>query len=300
MKALKILTIFLLVIVSILLIELICRVISPQEMLHPGYQYSKEFKNVLPKESMIKHTFGFFVEPVVYLTDSNGFRNSAFKKKTVLLGDSYTFGIGVDEGLQWAAYIDDCYNLGMGGWTIEQQIKALDSFGYDGVERVVLMFYKNDVMDLSYTPSEPTMTEKRINDLLQYSHVYVKIKKAVLYNKRMRIYKKEVNQEFLYIWYLRSLIRKLDEKGITLYFLAVDEIKDNRVVSQIDEFQDIKRFLYAFERCGEVKYIRTTDWFKVEDLQCSQVSKWHYGVVWNEIMGNKLNTILNKTEYDKN
>jgi hypothetical protein len=144
-----------------LVAEIALRTIWPQEIMTPTYMYSEQYVNALyPNTEMVEEKAGHW--RFTYTINSYGYRgrlvkpsNEYAKKNLVLLGDSYTFGEGVDDGDEYAAVLDrqlqgqlDVVNLGVPGWGLTQQIRRYFEFGilYKPAV-VVLQFSANDPLD---------------------------------------------------------------------------------------------------------------------------------------------------------
>ena len=146
--------------VFILLGEFYFRIFNPQGYLFPKLSYSEQYRKIAPPNTTIEH----YVPPSrrYYSTNKFGFRgeeiqqsNKYPKTNIVLLGDSYTFGIGCNDGAEFASVLADdlsedfdIINTGSNGWGLTQQIRAFYEFGqlyYP--EIVVILFSNNDPND---------------------------------------------------------------------------------------------------------------------------------------------------------
>jgi lysophospholipase L1-like esterase len=93
-----------------------------------------------------------------YKTDENGFRNPSpwpSRAEVVAVGDSLTFGYGVDDGQAWTALLaqhllpNRLVNLGLIGSGPEQYVRIYERFGVPLAPRVLLfgLFPANDITD---------------------------------------------------------------------------------------------------------------------------------------------------------
>ena len=122
--------------------ELLIRFLAPQETLFPRWDYSREFGGLWPENATIVNQcpgrWRF-----VYRTNQFGFRGEAVlpgeengKENIVVLGDSFSFGSGVNEGEEYPAVIRErlgnrynVINIAVPGWGLTHQIKMFYRFG---------------------------------------------------------------------------------------------------------------------------------------------------------------------------
>lgn len=149
------------VFLTISLGELMIRWLAPQRSLYPRSQYSRDY-GFLPyaDTEMVNEVPGRW--RFVYQTNAQGHRgpllplsNRYLRPVVVLLGDSYTFGVGVDDGQEYAQPLRqalagrfDVVNLGVEGWGLTQEIRRFYELGqlYQPAV-VVLQFCANDPSD---------------------------------------------------------------------------------------------------------------------------------------------------------
>ena len=144
----------------IILSETYLAIFNPQPYLFPILSYSEEYRKIPPKNVTMVHR----VPPHkrFYTVNQYNLRgklipisNEYDKPNIILLGDSYTFGIGVNDGDEYAAIMADnlnsnynIINLGAGGWGLTQKIKRFYEFGQlYNPEIVFLLFCGNDPDD---------------------------------------------------------------------------------------------------------------------------------------------------------
>jgi len=149
------------VLVSAVLAEILIAVLAPQPTMFPRYEFSPDygFTNYA-NSAMIHRVPGRW--RFVYTTNQYGNRGRAVPisndygvPNIVVLGDSYSFGMGVNDGEEYPAVmseaIDGSYNvtnLGVGGWGLAQQIRRYYEFGQLYAPKiVVLQFHVNDLDD---------------------------------------------------------------------------------------------------------------------------------------------------------
>src|SRR5438105_3236484 len=92
-------------------VELAVRVVFPQPEFYPRYRYSERYGHLLPASATIVNRMPGAWR-FVYRTNEYGFRvampeisNRYDLPNVVLLGDSYTFGVGVNDGEQYSAVL---------------------------------------------------------------------------------------------------------------------------------------------------------------------------------------------------
>lgn len=140
--------------------EILLGLISPSEYLYPRYQFSAEyglipFPNVvmvhgIPRKFEFRYTVNSMnTRGEVVVPHASGL------PAVVVLGDSYSFGMGVSDGDEYPAVMRshlsgraDVVNLGEPGWGLTQEIRRYYDTGakYDP-KIVILQFCANDPDD---------------------------------------------------------------------------------------------------------------------------------------------------------
>ncbi len=147
--------------VALVLAEILIRTVSPQRTMRPRRAFAAEYGFVNYKNTVTRHEVAgqwrFF-----YTTNQYGNRgapvpisNAYETPNIVVLGDSHTFGQGVNDGEEYAAVMSRrlashyaVTNLGVGGWGLTQQIRRYYEFGQlYHPEIVLLQFCINDLQD---------------------------------------------------------------------------------------------------------------------------------------------------------
>jgi hypothetical protein len=304
--------------------EITLRVASPTEYLHPRYKHSPEYGLVPFENSVMVHCVpGKF--KFKYTVNSLGYRGreidpelDAGAPRIVVLGDSYAFGMGVNDGEEFPAVLDRALggrgtviNIASPGWGLTQQIRRFYDVGlnYDPAV-VVLQFCANDPADnfvygvTGIENGEFVYRESRN----KYSWVKKYLSKSIiqrsqLYNfLRARAYRaleqKLIKnhearfksgtgtgtggippQEALYCDLLELFAAKLDGMGIPLVMISVD--------NQLDEFPFIKAKVAELDGRGSFRYVEVMDWL-------GGMSDYHSveGHVWgrdaHEVIGQRL------------
>lgn len=137
--------------------ELAVRIFSPTEYLYPRYQFSAEYGMIpFPDVTMTHAVPGRF--KFTYTVNSNHCRGDLVapdpgSPTVVVLGDSYSFGMGVDDGQEFPSVMREnlaerCQvaNLASPGWGLTQQIRRFYDTG---------MAYNPDVVILQFCANDP-------------------------------------------------------------------------------------------------------------------------------------------------
>ena len=193
----------LVVVVSIGLGELMIRFVQPQRSLYPRTQYSKEYGFLpYPDTAMVNEVPGRW--RFTYHTNAQGHRGPALpisnryeRPVVVVLGDSYTFGVGVDDGQEYAQALRgrlagryDVANLGVEGWGLTQEIRRFYELGQLYLPAVVvLQFCSNDPSDNLLNPVTAVQdgrfvfrpTSSRFDGLKRYLSTSL-LQKSQIYN----------------------------------------------------------------------------------------------------------------------
>lgn len=158
--------VLLVVVVALALGELMIRIVQPQRSLYPRTQFSTGYGFLpLPETTMVNEVPGRW--RFTYRTNAQSHRGTAppisnryVRPVVVVLGDSYTFGVGVDDGQEYAQGLRDrlagrydVANFGVEGWGLTQEIRRFYEVGqlYQP-SVVVLQFCANDPSDNLLNP----------------------------------------------------------------------------------------------------------------------------------------------------
>ena len=132
--------------------EIALRLFYPQESLLPRWAFSPEYcSSVYPWVRMVHERAGRW--KFIYTINEDGYRgpralvsSKALVPTVIVLGDSYTFGAGVNDGEEYAAVLGDLLqgagrvvNLGVGGWGLTQEIRRFYDFGIRFAPSVVVL-----------------------------------------------------------------------------------------------------------------------------------------------------------------
>ena len=154
----------LVVAVPLIFFEFAVRFVAPQAELYPRYGYSERFGHQMAESATIVHQLPG-VWRFIYHTNAYGYRismpevsNRYDRRNVIVLGDSNTFGIGVNDGEEYPAVLAnrlseeaDVINLGVGGFGLTHEIRTFYEFGLLFQPAVVvLQFSFNDPYDNFY------------------------------------------------------------------------------------------------------------------------------------------------------
>jgi hypothetical protein len=147
--------------VDVGLAELFLRLAKPQVTMFPRYVTSPDYAYEFPRNASIRNARGNLWS-FTYTTNEIGRRGPFVQPAAaydvpnlIVLGDSITFGIGVDDGDVYSAQLQNLVgnawrvvNGGMAGWGIDSEIKWFFQTGTGYQPRaVVLQFSLNDPWD---------------------------------------------------------------------------------------------------------------------------------------------------------
>lgn len=146
---------------ALLLCEVLVTLISPQPVMYPRVRPSKKYYHEFyPGERMVHKKPGKW--EFTYSINEYGHRGKAVpikekydKKNVVVLGDSFAFGQGVNDGEEFPAVMGnvlgkgyDVINLSVGGYGLTQEIRKYYDLGRFYKPRIVLIvFCSNDPSD---------------------------------------------------------------------------------------------------------------------------------------------------------
>ncbi|MCP3459248.1 SGNH/GDSL hydrolase family protein [Bradyrhizobium sp. CCGUVB23] len=269
--------------------EVSVRLINPQPELYPRLVHSSRYGTLLPKSATIVQQLPGAWK-FVYHTNEYGFRvsmppisNRYDRPNIVLLGDSYTFGQGVNDGEEFGAVLADklaskanVVNLGVPGFGLTHEIRVFYEFGrLFEPEVVVLQFCGNDPSDNLYEMVTTLVdgrfdfrTDRSLNSVLSSIKNWLSgsiIQKSAAYNlARNRIYdlwhrrvtesaKETHEQEKFYNELLVAFADDLRRRGIRLILIAVP--------GQLALFPEILKQVDTLNQQGDLDYLASEIWF---------------------------------------
>ena len=185
-------------------------------------------------------------------TDEHGFRQMVqpdnYENSWLLLGDSVTFGVGIDTKLIFPQLIQNefqrikIWNTAIVGYSTLDYLNVVDVMlrKHNDIKKVVLSFCLNDVYgNLSLNPTKNSMKEKLFSFLRSNSKLYLLIKKSFFDRSKahalydLGLYKDGNSDIDKHLSALTSIKSQLDESGIDFlvvilpyeYQLRVGELK---------------------------------------------------------------------------
>jgi hypothetical protein len=295
------------VLTTIVGLELLVRALSPQAYIYPRYQYSERLSQTLPPSTeMVAALPGAW--RFVYTTSEYGFRaptlavsNRYERPNVVVLGDSYSFGNGVNDGEEFPAVLGrllgeraNVVNLGVPGYGLTQQIRLFYEFGqvYDPAI-VVLQFSDNDPDDnlfygvtavedgrFVFQADESLGTILRhvknhlSGSLIQRSQLYNFLRNTAYQTLRERQVEAALSVEGnrrgrqeLYNELLDLLVRDLEGRGIDVVFVGV--------TGHLARLPEIAAKVRALAAEGLLTYLPSEPWFEgVDDYATPEGHAW--------------------------
>jgi hypothetical protein len=274
------------------LFETAVRFLMPQQELYPRYRYSERYGHLLPISTTIVHRLPGHWR-FVYSTNEYGFRvampeitNRYDRPNIVALGDSCTFGQGVNDGEQYTvalarrlADVATVVNLGVPGFGLTHEIRMFYEFGllYQPAV-VVLQFHMNDPDDNVYekvttlehgrfrfhTDSSVTGPLRAVKNwlsdsVLQHSAAYNLVRNTAYhawYRHVVRFETPEARQrkEAFYNELISAFAEDLQQRGIRLVMFDV--------ANHFAKWPGVQSHLQALEQRGLVRVLETKGWFE--------------------------------------
>ena len=297
-------------------IEIAARVVFPQPELYPRYRYSERYGHLLPASATIVNQLPGAWR-FVYHTNEYGYRVSMPELSSryhlpnvVVLGDSFTFGAGVNDGEEYPAVLAkqlaakaSIVNLGVGGFGLTQEIRTFYEFGLLFQPAVVvLQFCANDPDDNFYA-KVTTVEDGRLRfhrdqsmggalshlkdslggSILQRSTAYNLVRNRAYKYWEARVVERESvgdrqRKETFYNDLLTAFAADLHRRGIRLLLFDVP--------GQLASWPGIQSHAEALERGGLLRYQRTEHWFDgVPDYGSPE---GHWGVKGNRVVAEQL------------
>ena len=311
---------------AVTILEFLLRLFYPQETLYPRWAFSPQYcSTVYPDVRMVHERPGRW--RFVYSINGLRYRGNPFppageyaRPNLVVLGDSYTFGAGVNDGEEYASVLERelrgsarVINLGIGGWGLTQEIRRYHDFG---------ALYRPKVVILQFSANDPRDNLKcaitsvrgghfefhdsgegiyRIKELLSRSW----IQKSQIYNLfRDRLYRLmesrvverertvadsgrvatgESAEQRVYVELLEAFAQDLHANGIKLIFLSVN--------GQLEGFPDIAAQVKRLQAEGILEYVDAADWLKGES-EYSSPEGHLWGAKAHRIIGEHLGELV--------
>lgn len=305
---------------SLLIAELLLKWFWPQPYLYPRFAYSAELGHTCYPNTRYEHHDAD--TSIYYQTNALGWRGNlpeeGARKRLLLLGDSYTFGMGVNDGQEFASLLAqslsdsvEVLNLGVPGWGLSQEIRQFYMLAEELKPAMVLIcFFHNDLADnfrnkVSYVDEEgavrfapATFNGNMLKRFLSKSM----IQKSQLYNLlRLTLYNRvkaneelratehyqtqaglgfKEKQQHFYARLLDAFARDLQRRDIRLLLFSVNGWRGPVPIEQIRRYPIIMNRVKHLEEEGALQYLSSNRWFSHKDeLSLSPVG--HYGPKWH-------------------
>ena len=278
--------------VTVALFEIAVRLIMPQPQLYPRYRYSERYGHLLPESATIVNQ-----KPgawrFVYRTNEYGYRGSmpaisnVYKlPSVVVLGDSVSFGQGVNDGEEYPALLAKALaahtrvaNLSVPSFGLTHQIRTFYEFGLLFQPRTVVLQFSNNDPDNNFYEKVTTLEDgqfrfhrdhsmggamSRVKDflsgsILQRSAAYNFVRSYVyaFWQERQvgeRSPENRRRKEAFHNELLEAFAADLQRRGIALFLIDVP--------GHLASWPGIRRQAEALDRAGMLRYLHTEPWFE--------------------------------------
>jgi len=283
--------------ITILICEFALALVLPQKTLFPRYVTSTEFPIAFPPNTRMVNSQGSQWE-FIYNTNTIGRRGAYLplaenydSTNVVILGDSFTFGIGVNDDEIYTRKISEqlgtkyaVINGGMAGWGIDSEIKWFYKYGTPYKPKyVVLQFTTNDLADsytgvtkveagefkfYPYTYQRPAwqvfvsessvLQNSHLFSLFRtvYDHLNKPAKKGPQETKKKNTNGKK-SRQINYLQFLELFAQKLNQQNVKLIFVSVTHQPKEPLKYRydLDKFDLIKQAVKTMGDAGLLHYV---------------------------------------------
>jgi hypothetical protein len=302
--------------------ELLLRLLAPQPYLYPRWQHSPEYGHILsPNIRMVgaqpgRWSFTYTINRYGYRGRGVPVSNAYDTSNIVVLGDSYSFGSGVDDGEDYPAIMAtslgatfNVINLGVPGWGLTQEIRRYYEFGQLYRPRaVVLQFCANDLTDNIEVPvtavSDGKFVFRDMSVPMEWLQIYLNqsslIQHSQLYAWARQLYssrgkggtsnqnaddKRTPDAQQLYVDLLTLFASDLHSRGVLLFMIAVN--------GQLDPFTNLQRAISELEDAKLLRYVEVAPWFEHVTAYNSPEGHW-WGKKAHTIIGERLGELIGR------
>ena len=282
---------------GVVLAEFLIRLAAPQVTMFPRYVTSGDYEIEMAPSAEIRHRRGR-MWTFTYRTNEIGRRGPYIapdqltgKAVVAVLGDSFSFGIGVEDDEVFAVQLArllgggwHVLNGGMSGWGIDSEIKWYYGVGapYEP-EAVVLQFTANDPWDSGtgvttleddgsfafhpYDSQKPAWQEwVSRSGVLQRSHLFSLFRSiqaagggggAEVADPEAALAAEEVRREVQdrYVGLLRAFAEQLSAEGTSLHFLSVTHREDGTYMYDVDNYPIIADAVSQLDEAGLLSFV---------------------------------------------
>jgi len=309
-------------VIGIATLEGLLLLINPQVSLFPRWEHSPEYGLILPKNArMIHRRPGKW--KFAYSINRHGFRgepvplSSSYEKwNIVILGDSYSMGIGTNDGEEYPAIMAerlrdefDVVNLAVAGWGLTHQTRVFFEFGQLYAPDIVILQYcvndpgdnlldrVADVENSRFVFRDTDRPIRALQVLLSNSRI---VQNSQLYSfarKRFEAWKAarhaavnrsrtaderpggETPEEEYYDKLLEAFARELNRRGATLLMISVN--------AQLGIYPHVRAAVQRLESQGLITYLEVEDWLRGESgYESPEGHEW--GAKAHRIIGERL------------
>ncbi len=325
----SLITLFLVLLLVFVSSEVLLCLFDSQKYIFPRWEFSSEYGSLLPRNQIMTqgkpghYKFSYQINQYRYRGEQIPVSNTYENSNIVVLGDSYTFGHGVDDGEEYPAVLSkaigseyNVINLGVGGWGLTQQIRRYYELGQlYAPEVVILMFCSNDpgdnmrnrvtIIDSGRFKFQTCQNE---NNWIKKYLANSRIQKSQLYNFiRNRLYRilskskagmthnkgnAELNhssaitrEEAFYNDLLELFAQDLKNSNIEFLMISVPD--------QLESFKHISSKVAELDAGGLLNYIEVTPWFEdCPDKLSRRSPEGHPGAGWHDVIGRGLSEAI--------
>ncbi|MFB0564174.1 MAG: SGNH/GDSL hydrolase family protein [Candidatus Aminicenantaceae bacterium] len=323
----SIFTAILIFIVVVIIAELAIRIIHPHPYMYPRWKYSPKYGHILYENCKMiqacprKYKYVYTINAYNYRGKLVPISNSYSKENIVILGDSCSFGHGVNDGEEYATImankLNDNYNiinLSVGGWGLTQQIRRYYEFGRLYSPKIVLLqFSSNDPEDnfknkvteiqegrfkfqdsittvnrLKKYLSKSIIQKSQIYNLIQ-SFLYQYFKERIVKKAKSKMLQENINkleiplEQKFYNQLLETFAKDLNRTGVKFLMIAIN--------NQLEEYPFIQEMITDLDAEGLLDYYEIIPWFKdISDYGSPEGHPW--GKKAHYIVGTKLSEII--------
>jgi hypothetical protein len=277
--------------------EVLLGIVSPSEYLYPRYDFSPEYGLIPIANAVMVHGVPRKYE-YHYTVNSMRSRGEVVQPgasglpAVVVLGDSYSFGMGVSDGEEFPSVLRehlkgraDVINLGEPGWGLTQEIRRYYELGAAYQPRIVILqFCANDPDDNlanrvtlvengefkfvdsgnSLNIAKKYLSRSFVQRTQLYNFLRVRASRVLLErlvrNEESRLEASQADSaktgvpatETVYVELLDAFASHLHTEGRQLWFISVDD--------HLDQFPRIAAAIRDLDTSGDLRYIEVMDW----------------------------------------
>ena len=301
--------------------------------MYPRWKFSEKYGAELFKNKKMVHEklgrwkFIYTINDYQYRGRLTPISKEYSRENIIILGDSYSFGTGVNDGEEYASIMAEklqgqynVINLSVGGWGLTQQIRRYYEFGKLYLPKIVILqFCRNDPRDnfknkvviiengkLKFQNSSNTINwiKKYLsNSIIQKSQIYnlfrdnlYRLLAKKIINEDIALYRKSdgtgnevLPEEQFYNELLEIFVNDLNQKDVAVIMISVD--------NQLSSYPAIKSKVSELNSKKLIDYIEVMSWLKkVKNYATPEGHRW--GKIAHNIIGVNMAEII-KMEYSE-